>query len=122
MITHSRAVGPAPRNLVHHSDRGSVYCGTRYQALLASHGILASMSRKGDCWDNAVTESFFSTLKQELLYPLGVQSESETRSALFWYLEAHYNRRRRHSTLCSVSPVQFDAQYEQQLHNAPSDT
>ena len=83
---------------------------------------LQRMSRKGDCWDNAVTESFFSTLKQELLYPLGIQSESETRSALFWYLEAHYNRRRRHSTLCSVSPVQFDAQYEQQLHNAPSDT
>ncbi len=97
-----------PRGLVHHSDRGSQYASTDYQQALAARGIQCSMSRKGNCWDNAVVESFFSSLKQELVYTTDFATHEQARSALFEYIEVFYNRQRRHSSLGYVSPVDFE--------------
>lgn len=93
--------------LLHHSDRGMHYTGTSYQRLLAAHGITASMSRAGDCWDNAVVESFFATLKTEL--DANWRSGPEAIEALRQYLD-WYNHERLHSTLDYVSPVTFERQ------------
>lgn len=101
---------PEP-GLIHHSDRGVQYACDAYRELLAAHHIQASMSRTGDCWDNAVAESFFATLELELIARRTWRTHAEARQALFTYIEAWYNRKRRHSTLAYVSPVQ----YEQQL-------
>ena len=100
--------------LIHHSDRGSHYTSGDYRAELAAHGMLASMSGKGDCYDNAVAESFFSTLEFELLMKNDWHTREDARRAIFRYIETWYNRRRRHSTLGYVSP----AEYEQQLQVA----
>ena len=97
-----------PRGLLHHSDRGRQYASEDYQQALAARGIECCMSRKGNCWDNAVVESFFSTLKQELVYRTDFDTHEQARLALFEYIEAFYNRRRRHSTLGYVSPVDFE--------------
>lgn len=105
--------GPAP-GLLHHSDRGSQYACPEYRALLAEHGMIASMSRKGDCWDNAVAESFFATLELELIVKCDWRTRDEARRAIFRYIETWYNRQRRHSTLGYVSPEQ----YEKQLRSA----
>ncbi len=94
--------------MLHHSDRGSQYASQEYQQLLAAHGILSSMSRSGNCWDNAVAESFFATLKLELVYQTQWRTREEARSALFEYLELFYNRQRRHSALGYLSPNQFE--------------
>jgi transposase InsO family protein len=99
---------PAP-GLIHHSDRGVQYACTAYRALLAAHQIDASMSRSGDCWDNAVAESFFATLELELISRRDWYTRAEARHALFAYIETWYNRRRRHSTLNYVSPATFEA-------------
>jgi putative transposase len=104
---------PAP-GLIVHSDRGSQYSAGVYRDELAAHGMVASMSAKGDCYDNAVAESFFSTLEFELLMKHDWQSKEEARRAIFRYIETWYNRKRRHSTLGYVSP----AEYEQQLSEA----
>ena len=104
---------PAP-GLIHHSDRGSQYSAGVYRAELAAHGMVASMSRKGDCYDNAVAESFFSTLEFELLMQMDWHTKEEARRGIFRYIETWYNRKRRHSTLGYVSP----AEYEQQLAEA----
>jgi putative transposase len=96
------------RGLIHHSDRGSQYASGDYQQLLAKHGLRGSMSRRGDCWDNAVAESFFASLKLELVYQVQWRSRPEARTAIFEYLEAFYNRRRRHSSLGYLSPVDFE--------------
>jgi len=92
--------------LLHHSDRGCTYTAEDYQTLLATHGIVCSMSRRGNCHDNAVIESFFATLKTELTehFP----SYGEAKMALFDYIEVFYNQRRRHSTLGQVSPAAFE--------------
>ena len=95
--------------LVHHSDRGMHYTGTSYQRLLAAHGITASMSRRGDCWDNAVAESFFATLKTELVTEAQWRSRADAVDGLRHYLD-WYNHRRLHSTLNYVSPVVFERQ------------
>jgi putative transposase len=100
---------PAP-GLVHHSDRGVHYAATEYRALLAAHGAIASMSRKGDCWDNAVAESFFATLEREVLAGRIWRTRAEARHALFVYIETWYNRRRRHSALGYRSPADYEAQ------------
>ena len=100
---------PAP-GLVHHSDRGVHYAATEYRALLAAHGAIASMSRKGDCWDNAVAESFFATLEREVLGHRVWRTRAEARHALFVYIETWYNRRRRHSALGYRSPADYEAQ------------
>jgi putative transposase len=97
-----------PPGLVHHSDRGRQYASTAYQAELTRLGMRASMSRVGDCWDNAVVESFFATLKTELVIGADWQTREQARQALFGYLEVWYNRQRRHSTLQYQSPAQFE--------------
>jgi putative transposase len=111
MARAARAPGPG---LIHHSDRGSQYTSGDYRAELAAHGMIASMSGKGDCYDNAVAESFFSTLEFELLMKNDWHTHADARRAIFRYIETWYNRRRRHSTLGYVSP----AEYEQQLQMA----
>jgi transposase InsO family protein len=94
--------------LLAHSDRGSQYASARYQALLASHGITCSMSRRGNCWDNAPMESFFATLKKELVYQRRYATRAEARRSVFEYIEVFYNRERRHSALGYVSPCAFE--------------
>ena len=94
--------------LLHHSDRGVQYAGADYQKLLRDNGIDCSMSRKGDCWDNAVAESFFSTFKAELVHREDLASRSQTRALVFNYIEGFYNRRRRHSALGYLSPVEYE--------------
>ena len=100
---------PEP-GLIHHSDRGSQYACGEYRAVLDAHGTVASMSRKGNCWDNAVAESFFATL--ELIVKSDWHARDDARRAIFRYIETWYNRERRHSTLDYVSPVQYEAQLE----------
>jgi len=95
--------------LLPHSDRGSQYAAGPYQQLLTAHGITASMSRKGNCWDNACVESFFGTLKRELIHHRQYSTRDEAKQEIFEYLEVFYNRQRRHSTLGYQSPVEFEA-------------
>jgi transposase InsO family protein len=99
---------PKP-GLLHHSDRGVQYAGAEYQEQLRQAGIVCSMSRKGDCWDNAVAESFFSTLKAELVHRMDYASRSQARASVFEYIEAFYNPRRRHSSLGYSSPIEHEA-------------
>ena len=106
-LTHRR---PAP-GLLHHSDRGCQYTSLRYRSRLADLGISVSMSRKGNCWDNAVAESFFATLKKELIHRRSWTSRAELRSALFEYLEVFYNRRRLHSFIDYKTPAQFEQDF-----------
>jgi transposase InsO family protein len=94
--------------LVHHSDRGKQYAAGGYQTLLREHGAVCSMSRKGDCWDNAPMESFFGTLKQELVYQEQFATRNEAKAKIFEYIEVFYNRQRRHSSAGSHSPVEFE--------------
>jgi transposase InsO family protein len=95
--------------VVHHTDRGSQYAATRYREVLASHGLTASMSRRGNCWDNAVVESFFHTLKTELVHHQRYRTREEARQDIFEWIEVFYNRVRRHSTLGYRSPAEFEA-------------
>jgi transposase InsO family protein len=98
-----------PAGLLHHSDRGSQYASSDYQALLAKAQMIGSMSRKGNCWDNAVMESFFATLKAEL--PLSVfPNHATARTAVFDYIERFYNRQRGHSSLGYRSPADYEVQ------------
>jgi putative transposase len=97
-----------PLELLHHSDQGSQYTSEDFQRLLADQGITCSMSRKGDCWDNAAMESFFSTLKMERSNRTRYRTRDEARADVFDYIERFYNPRRRHSTLGQVSPDQFE--------------
>ena len=94
--------------LLHHSDRGSQYCSDQYQTLLKEIGIRCSMSRKGNCWDNAVMESFFATLKKELIHHERFNTRSDARRRIFEYIEVFYNRERAHSALGYKSPEQFE--------------
>jgi len=96
-----------PAGLLHHSDRGSTYTAGDYRKLLAANDIRCSMSRKGDCWDNAVAESFFATLKKDLVHRCQFGTKREAKAAIFEYLEVFYNRIRLHSTLGYKSPVDF---------------
>lgn len=94
--------------LVHHSDRGSQYAATAYRRLLDAHQLAASMSRKGDCWDNAVAESFFATLKVELVHETLFVTREQAQREIFEYIEGFYNRVRRHSYLGYLSPVDYE--------------
>jgi transposase InsO family protein len=94
--------------LLHHSDRGIQYAASNYRDLLAANRIECSMSRKGDCWDNAVTESFFATLKKELVRDSDWRTRDEARSAVFDFIEVWYNRERKHSALGYVPPVEYE--------------
>lgn len=95
-------------NLVHHSDRGCQYASADYRAALAAYGIACSMSKKGDPWDNAAAESFFSSFKTELVHHVDFSSRAAARRSVFDYIEVFYNRRRRHSTLGYVSPAEYE--------------
>lgn len=96
--------------VLHHSDRGSQYAAGAYQELLAAHAMECSMSRVGNCWDNAVAESFFATLKRELADDADWATREEARTAVFEYIEVWYNQQRRHSSLGYLSPAAFDQQ------------
>lgn len=112
----SRALGVRqPRaGLVHHSDRGSQYASAEYRAQLQARGIRCSMSRRGDCYDNAVIESFFGTIKAELLDRRPWATHSEAEAAIAEYIESFYNPRRLHSRLGYLAPAEFERQHRQQ--------
>jgi transposase InsO family protein len=94
--------------LLGHSDRGSQYASEHYQLLLARHDITCSMSRRGDCWDNAPMESFFASLKKELVHGADFATKAEARAAIVEYIEVFYNNQRRHSSLGYVSPAEYE--------------
>jgi transposase InsO family protein len=96
------------RGVLHHSDRGSQYAGEAFQKLLKDHGMTCSMSRKADCWDNAVVESFNATIKTELIHRTKWNTREEARAAIYNYIETWYNRKRLHSTLGYRSPADFE--------------
>jgi transposase InsO family protein len=109
---------PMP-GLVHHSDRGSAYVGTLYRAQISAIDAVASMSRKGNCYDNAVVESFFSNLKNELVHHRRFTSREQARAEIFEYIEVFYNRQRAHSTLRYVSPMEYESRSHVALQNCP---
>jgi transposase InsO family protein len=96
------------QGLIHHTDRGSQYASADYRRLLKAHDMICSMSRKGNCWDNAPIESFFHTLKTECIYWEEFETREEARRKIFEWIEVFYNRQRRHSTLGNLSPVNFE--------------
>ena len=102
---------PSSSGLIFHSDRGSQYAAKNYRAALDEAGIACSMSRRGDCWDNAVAESFFATLKKELVHRRLFVSRADAKTAIAEYIEVFYNRIRRHSTLGYLSPVDFEDRF-----------
>lgn len=104
MAIDRRGTGPT----ILHSDQGTTYSATEYRALLAQHGIRQSMSRKGDCWDNAPMESFFHSLKTELVMHCDYKTRDQARASLFDYMEVFYNRQRRHSTIHYKAPLAFE--------------
>ena len=95
------------QGLIAHSDRGVQYASDHYQRMLKQHGITCSMSRKGNCWDNAPMESFFASLKKELVHHQNYQTRDEARQSLFYYIEVFYNRNRRHSAIDYQMPAKF---------------
>lgn len=98
-----------PRGLIVHTDRGSQYCSSSYQALLERHDLICSMSGKGNCYDNACAESFFHTLKVEIIHGQQMATREEMRRVVFEYIEIDYNRNRRHSANGCISPAAFEA-------------
>jgi len=97
-----------PKDVIIHSDRGSQYCSKKYQTLLKLNKLVCSMSRKGCCYDNAAMESFFHTLKVELVYREFYATRQQARQSLFEYIETYYNRQRRHSTIDNQIPMQYE--------------
>ena len=97
-----------PDTLLHHSDQGSQYTSESFQRLMADHGITCSMSRSGNCWDNAAMESFFSSLKTERIRGQVYRTRDQARADVFDYIERFYNPRRRHSTLGYLSPMEYE--------------
>jgi transposase InsO family protein len=96
------------KGLLWHTDRGSQYASYSHKNLLEKHGIVQSMSRKGNCWDNAVAESFFKSLKNELVYQTHSYTKKQAKAEIFEYIEVYYNRIRSHSYLGNVSPAVFE--------------
>ena len=101
--------------LIHHSDRGVQYCSSEYQRLLNKHGMICSMSRKGNCYDNACAETFFSTIKCEMLYHKKYETREEAHKDIFWYIEIFYNRKRRHQALGYMTPAQCRESFADKL-------
>jgi putative transposase len=99
-----------PRGVLCHSDRGSQYCSDDYQKMLKECGLICSMSRKGNCWDNAVAESFFHSIKTELIYTERYATREIAKQSVFQYIEVYYNRVRRHSAIGSIAPEVFENQ------------
>jgi putative transposase len=100
-----------PKGLIHHSDQGTQYCSKQYIKELKKYGMIRSMSRKGNCWDNACAETFFSTIKSERLHHRTYKDINEARKDIFWYIESFYNRNRRHEALGHITPVAFVRNY-----------
>lgn len=100
--------GRSTQDCIHHSDRGSRYASRVFRQILEDHKMICSMSRKGNCWDNAVAESFFHTLKTEWVYYHDYETREEAKQSLFKYIEAYYNRKRSHSSIGYISPVSFE--------------
>jgi putative transposase len=98
-----------PRGLIHHSDRGSQYCSDDYRRLLRDHGFVASMSGRGNCYDNAMVETVFKTIKSELVWRTAFTTRQQAANAIGQYIEGFYNPRRRHSSLGYISPTAFEA-------------
>jgi transposase InsO family protein len=94
--------------LVHHSDRGSQYASHAYQDALGAHDMVCSMSRKGDCWDNSVVESFFGTLKEDLIHRHSWPTKSQAKRAIAEYIICFYNSHRRHSYIDNISPIEYE--------------
>ena len=107
-----------PRGVIVHTDRGSQYCAHSFIAILAKHGSLQSMSRKGNCWDNAVAESFFATFKKQTVLGRPLVTQAEMRQQVFEFIEIYYNRVRRHSANDWVTPVEFERLYYQNLETS----
>ena len=105
------------KGLICHTDRGSQYAGNDFKAILAQNEFVGSMSKKGDCWDNAVAESFFHTLKVELVRRNRFKTRDEAKRKIFEYVEMYYNRRRAHSTLGNLSPFEYERQAVLSLQN-----
>jgi len=105
------------QGLIHHSDRGSQYASGDYQELLKEHRIIPSMSRKGNCWDNAVGESFVHTLKVEKVNRCRFRTREEAKREIFAYVEMYYNRKRAHSTLGYLSPFEYEKKALQSLQS-----
>lgn len=101
--------------IIFHSDRGSQYTSSSFRRILKNYGIVQSMSSTGNCYDNAITESFFHTLKTELIYWEKYQSREEAKRSIFEYIEINYNRRRLHSSLGYLSPVEFEDKNTEEL-------
>jgi putative transposase len=104
--------------LVHHSDRGCQYASAAYRKTLEANGLVCSMSRKGNCWDNAVAESFFATLKGDLVDHADFATRAEARAAIFKYIEVFYNRQRRHSHLGYQTPAEFEEKIDKSITKA----
>ena len=107
-----------PKGLIWHTDRGSQYASYSHRDLLELHGIEQSMSRKGNCWDNAVAESFFHTLKTELVYHKVYETRAQANQSIFEWIEVYYNRQRMHSANHNLSPVEFEEKMMLQLETA----
>ena len=112
LVNHALSMALGPRRpaagLIMHTDRGSQYGADSYRQLLTQHEIQASMSRKGNCWDNAVAESFFHTLKIELTYMEDVDTHEQAQTAVFEYIEVFYNRQRCHSANGYLAPLAYE--------------
>lgn len=98
------------KGLIWHTDRGSQYASDSHRAILKAHHVIQSMSRKGNCWDNSVSESFFHTLKTELTHHCQFRTREEAKQAIFEYIEVFYNRERLHSANDYLSPVDYEIQ------------
>ena len=101
------------KGLIHHSDQGTQYCSAAYIQELEQNGIIRSMSSKGNCFDNASAETFFSTIKSERLHHKKYKNFTEARNDIFWYIESFYNRKRRHQALGNITPVEFLKRYHE---------
>lgn len=101
-----------PKGVIFHSDRGSQYCSDDFQKLLKIYKLKSSMSRKANCWDNSVAESFFNTIKTELIYTTRYESRELAKQSIFHYIETYYNRIRRHSAIGYVAPSVYEDQYK----------
>jgi putative transposase len=100
-----------PKVLIHHSDRGVQYCSREYQVMLKKYNMVCSMSCKGNCYDNACAEIFFSAIKCEMLYNYKYITRSQARRDIFWYIETFYNRRRRNQALNYLTPYAYKQKY-----------
>jgi putative transposase len=109
-----------PKGVIVHSDRGSQYASNQYKRFLKDNSLVGSMSKKGDCWDNAVAESFFATLKKEYVYQTVFKTRVQAQLGVFDYIETWYNKIRAHSTLDGLSPMEFEAEFQYKFVDSKS--